>query len=106
MLCLGNGRGRGRQYFNGCESSDAYIAQTKTCSSYRSAENRIDFIFAKGAAADSILGASHDINCGVDDPPPDLTAFPPRCSSEPQNWGNPRRYSDHRLVWTRLSLEE
>lgn len=93
-----------RQYFKGCSSDLFYDEVTKNCTQYGGENKRIDFVFAKGPVADPVLGASFDINCGVDDPP--SPGFQPHCRSRPpEAWGNPRRYSDHRLLWGLVAIE-
>ncbi|MBA2725690.1 MAG: hypothetical protein H0U53_06855 [Actinobacteria bacterium] len=78
-----------KQYEDGCSQ----LNSSGGCEIQHFREKRIDFIFTTSPAGPS----SHDLTCGQDHPAPG--ANPPNCD----NLSHPRRYSDHRLVWSLVS---
>ena len=83
-----------RQYWDGCRVPSTVSG---SCQTRNVAERpRVDYILNKRAA--SLISASHDLNCGFDDPAPNVNLF----CDEPLH--HPRRYSDHRLLWSLFSF--
>lgn len=76
------------QYRDGCD----VVGQGSSCSDFHHREKRIDFVFHEDA---TVLGASHDLTCGIRDR---RSGRAPNCD----DLLNHDRYSDHRLVWTLL----